>query len=96
MLTYAGRYAGAGGRPWPRKKVGIDDLQAYINRELSWLHFARRVLALAEDEATPLLERVKFAGIMGMLYDEVSMKGWTACAAASSRKTRACRPMAAC
>ena len=45
-----------------------------INRELSWLSFARRVLALAEDPELPLLERVKFAGIMGMLYDEFAMK----------------------
>ena len=48
--------------------------ESYINRELSWLRFARRVLELAEDPAMPLLERVKFAGIMGMLYDEFAMK----------------------
>jgi hypothetical protein len=48
--------------------------EAYINRELSWLHFAQRVMALAEDRIVPLLERVKFAGIMGMLYDEFAMK----------------------
>ena len=48
--------------------------EAYINRELSWLDFARRVLELAEDPEEPLLERVKFAGIMGMIYDEFAMK----------------------
>ena len=47
---------------------------ALINRELSWLSFARRVLALAEDPEQPLLERVKFVGIMGMIYDEFAMK----------------------
>src|SRR5664279_352260 len=47
---------------------------ALINRELSWLSFARRVLALAEDPEEPLLERVKFVGIMGMIYDEFAMK----------------------
>jgi polyphosphate kinase len=47
---------------------------ALINRELSWLSFARRVLALAEDPEQPLLERVNFAGIMGMIYDEFAMK----------------------
>jgi polyphosphate kinase len=52
----------------------IDAPDAYINRELSWLHFARRVLELAEDPAQPLLERVKFAGIMGMILDEFVMK----------------------
>ena len=47
---------------------------AFINREMSWLCFARRVLNLAEDPEAPLLERVKFAGIMGMIYDEFAMK----------------------
>ena len=56
------------------QKIDIDSPAALINRELSWLSFARRVLALAEDPELPLLERVKFAGIMGMLYDEFAMK----------------------
>ena len=54
--------------------VRPDSPAALINRELSWLGFARRVLALAEDPGQPLLERVKFAGIMGMIYDEFAMK----------------------
>ena len=54
--------------------IDTDSPNTLINRELSWLGFARRVLALAEDPALPLLERVKFAGIMGMLYDEFAMK----------------------
>jgi polyphosphate kinase len=54
--------------------VTPESREAYINRELSWLQFARRVMALAEDGTVPLLERVKFAGIMGMLYDEFAMK----------------------
>jgi polyphosphate kinase len=56
------------------EKIDIDSPGVLINRELSWLSFARRVLALAEDPNLPLLERVKFAGIMGMLYDEFAMK----------------------
>ena len=52
----------------------VDSPSTYVNRELSWLAFARRVLALAEDPSGPLLERVKFAGIMGMIYDEFAMK----------------------
>jgi polyphosphate kinase len=48
--------------------------EVYINRELSWLQFTRRVMAMVEDRTVPLLERVKFAGIMGMLYDEFAMK----------------------
>ncbi len=55
-------------------KIDADSPIKLINRELSWLSFARRVLALAEDPDMPLLERVKFAGIMGMLYDEFAMK----------------------
>ncbi|MGH7496980.1 MAG: polyphosphate kinase 1 [bacterium] len=47
---------------------------SFFNRELSWLSFARRVLALVEDRNLPLLERVRFAGIMGMLHDEFFMK----------------------
>ncbi|MDX2445960.1 MAG: polyphosphate kinase 1 [Desulfobacterales bacterium] len=56
------------------KTIEIDSPETYINRELSWLSFARRVLAMAQDHRLPLLERVKFAGIMGMLYDEFAMK----------------------
>lgn len=54
--------------------IGPDQPEAYFNRELSWLAFAARVLALAEDPELPLLERVKFAGILGMLHDEFFMK----------------------
>ncbi|MGH2782730.1 MAG: RNA degradosome polyphosphate kinase, partial [Thermoleophilaceae bacterium] len=35
----------------------------YLNRELSWLDFNGRVLALAEDPSVPLLERAKFLAI---------------------------------
>jgi polyphosphate kinase len=41
-----------------------------LNRELSWLEFDARVLAIAEDAATPLLERVKFLAIFGTNLDE--------------------------
>ena len=42
----------------------------YINRELSWLDFNERVLALAEDGFTPLLERTKFLAIFAGNLDE--------------------------
>jgi polyphosphate kinase len=54
--------------------IPIDAPEAYFNRELSWLAFAQRVLALVEDPDVPLLERLKFAGIVGMLHDEFFMK----------------------
>jgi hypothetical protein len=55
------------------KAFDIDSPEALINRELSWLSFARRVLALVEDPELALIERVKFGGIMGMLYDETNL-----------------------
>lgn len=45
----------------------------FINRELSAVDFQKRVLALAEDESTPLLERVKFIAIVGNNLDEFYM-----------------------
>jgi polyphosphate kinase len=42
----------------------------FINRELSWLEFDSRVLALAEDSARPLLERVKLLSIAEQNLDE--------------------------
>jgi polyphosphate kinase len=44
--------------------------QRYINRELSWLDFNSRVLALAEDTTAPVLERAKFLAIVSQNMDE--------------------------
>ena len=55
-------------------QVPLDSPEAYFNRELSWLAFARRVLAQVVDPQVPLLERVRFLGIVGMLHDEFFMK----------------------
>jgi polyphosphate kinase len=45
----------------------------YFNRELSWLDFNARVLALAEDSSQPLLERAKFLAIFSSNLDEFYM-----------------------
>ena len=42
----------------------------FVNRELSWLDFNRRVLAFAQDSSVPLLERFKFIAIFSSNLDE--------------------------
>jgi polyphosphate kinase len=44
-----------------------------LNRELSFLDYAARVLAMSEDETVPLLERVKFCSIFSSMLDEFFM-----------------------
>ncbi len=42
----------------------------FVNRELSWLEFNRRVLSLANETSSPLLERLKFVAIFSSNLDE--------------------------
>ena len=58
--------AGTGSRRAPKSLKSA----RYENRELSWLEFNSRVLALAEDPTVPLLERVRFIAIYSNNLDE--------------------------
>ncbi len=52
----------------------LDSQELYLNRELTWLEFNRRVLHESDDERNPLLERLKFVAIVSGNLDEFFMK----------------------
>ncbi len=59
-----------------RNEMGEHDLNdpsLYTNRELSWLKFNSRVLAQAQKESNPLLEKLKFIAIYSTNLDEFYM-----------------------
>src|SRR5918999_902524 len=53
----------------PVEDGGVD----LLDRDLSWLDFNARVLALADDTSVPLLERLKFLAIFSANLDEFFM-----------------------
>jgi polyphosphate kinase len=62
--------------PTPAGQKGATDLDAsslYVNRELAWLEFNRRVLEEAQDSLTPTFEKLKFASIFSSNLDEYFM-----------------------
>ena len=56
------------------ENADLNDESLYFNMELSWIDFNWRVLHLALDERTPLLERVKFIAITASNMDEFIQK----------------------
>jgi polyphosphate kinase len=52
----------------------LDAPELYLNRELTWLEFNRRVLHEAQDPKAPVLERIKFLAITASNLDEFFMK----------------------
>ena len=58
----------------PAEAFDLDSSELYLNRELTWLSFNKRVLHEAQDSRTPLLERLKFLAIVGANLDEFLMK----------------------
>ena len=60
--------------PVPQSAFDLQSPEFYLNRELTWLAFNKRVLHEGQDERNPLLERVFFLAVVGSNLDEFFMK----------------------
>ena len=56
------------------KNFDLKSPEWYLNRELTWLKFNKRVLHEGQDDRNPLLERVFFVALVGANLDEFFMK----------------------
>ena len=68
------RKRGGRGAPSSARARDLDAPELYLNRELTWLRFNRRVLHEASDARNPPLERLKFFAIFASNIDEFFMK----------------------
>lgn len=58
----------------PPAAFDLESPEWYLNRELTWLEFNKRVLHEGQDDRNPLLERVFFLSVVGSNLDEFFMK----------------------
>lgn len=74
LAASALRIASPAGSAAPPARPDVHEQSRVFNRDLSWLEFNSRVLQLAQDPRTPLLERVRFLGIFSNNLDEFVQK----------------------